>query len=117
MGVMPEARIPLFINGIRAFILLDGQLLDYFFSGLIIFIIHILKSVISDPSQKPSEHSPIIHLSTTILYIPLPADIHVLPWQIYGFSTYIYTPFLNYDRMFPNQDTISHRIRYKFSGS
>ena len=41
---MPKTRTPLFFNGVRVFIFPKGQLLDYFFSGLIIFIILIHKT-------------------------------------------------------------------------
>ena len=39
MGTITKKRIPLFLNGIQVFTLPSGQLWDYFFSGLIIFII------------------------------------------------------------------------------
>ena len=33
--------------------------------------------------KRLSGYSPIIHLSSVVLHIVLPADTHVLPWQIY----------------------------------
>ena len=41
------------------------------------------RSVIHALHKRLSGYSPIIHLSSVVLHIVLPADTHVLPWQIY----------------------------------